>query len=90
MTLRILANCVLAKRFKCRVEIKLDWKIKNPESLYKHAVAEVEREGKGIILFHDIQPQTIEMMPKFLKYLKYNGYQPVVFNAEKIRGIDWH
>lgn len=57
----------------------LDWKIKNPEDLFDYAIEQIETAGGGIVLFHDVQPQTIVMMPAFLRELKARKFKPVVF-----------
>ena len=59
----------------------LDWKLKDPEELFEYALEQVEEYRRGIILFHDVQPQTITMMPYFLRELKAQNYKPVVFRA---------
>lgn len=59
----------------------LDWKIRNPDRLYDYAVNQVERAGRGIVLFHDIHRQTLEMMPAFIETMKRKGYKFVVFSS---------
>jgi peptidoglycan/xylan/chitin deacetylase (PgdA/CDA1 family) len=56
-----------------------DWKTRDPKQLLQRALGEVEREKGGIILFHDIQEQTIVMMPHFLEELWKKDFTTVVF-----------
>ncbi|MCB0414086.1 MAG: polysaccharide deacetylase family protein [Bdellovibrionales bacterium] len=60
----------------------LDWRIQNPNELFKYALEQVDDQKTGIILFHDIHPQTIAIMPGFLSALKNMGYEPVVFRQK--------
>jgi len=53
----------------------LDWKYKDPEFLLDYSLRQVSNEGRGIVLFHDIQPQTIAMLPAFLSELKLKKYK---------------
>lgn len=57
----------------------LDWKKKNPEVLLNFVLNEIESTKNGIVLFHDIQPQTIAIMPTLLAELKLRGYKLVVY-----------
>ena len=57
----------------------LDWKKKDPEELLEYSLEQIERVKKGIVLFHDIQPQTIAIMPSLLEELKFRGYKLVVY-----------
>ena len=62
----------------------LDWKIKDPEKLLDYAIKQLDAAERGIILFHDVQPQTAAALPSFLLALQQRGYQTVVFVPE-----DW-
>lgn len=57
----------------------LDWKIKDPEDLFEYSLKQIESAGRGIVLFHDVQPQTIAMMPTLLPVLNKRGYKTVLF-----------
>ncbi|MDH5181087.1 MAG: polysaccharide deacetylase family protein, partial [Gammaproteobacteria bacterium] len=52
-----------------------DWADPVPKSIAQRVVDEVEKKKKGIILFHDIQPQTVEALPLLLDELVSRGYQ---------------
>lgn len=57
----------------------LDWKIKNEDELLAHIMAELEREKRGILLFHDIHERTVNVLPRVIEKLKDLEVQPVVF-----------
>jgi peptidoglycan-N-acetylglucosamine deacetylase len=61
-----------------------DWKWSDPEILYRNILAEIEREKKGVILFHDTHPQTIAVVPFVLQALNEAGYTSVVFKPKEI------
>ena len=54
-----------------------DWADPVPNSVAQRVVTEAEKQGRGIILFHDTKAQTAAMLPAFLRYLKDNGYRVV-------------
>lgn len=57
----------------------LDWKIHSPTVLFDRVVGEIEREGRGILLFHDIHEQTVLVMPHVLEELARRGFTTVVY-----------
>ncbi len=57
----------------------LDWKIRNPALLLDRVVGELEREGRGILLFHDIHEQTVLVIPHVLEELARRGFTTVVY-----------
>lgn len=59
----------------------LDWKKRNPSQLLPYALEQTDKAGRGIILFHDIHPQTIAVMPAFLRALDARGYKIVVYRT---------
>ena len=59
----------------------LDWKYKNSKSLLQYALNQTRKVNRGIILFHDIQPQTVQMMPEYLRQLTQEGYTFVLMYA---------
>ena len=58
-----------------------DYDTPDPDELLVQALAEVDAEKRGIIVFHDIQPQTAKMLDAFLHELQARGYGTVVFRA---------
>ena len=55
----------------------LDWKKWSPSKVHNRIMRLVRREGKGIILMHDIQNRTAKMLPRLLRSLKAEGYKVV-------------
>ncbi len=54
-----------------------DWKTKNAASVHRDVLNQLAEQGKGIILFHDIQPATAQALPGLLDALKAKGYRVV-------------
>jgi peptidoglycan/xylan/chitin deacetylase (PgdA/CDA1 family) len=65
-----------------------DWKIKDPQKLFENCLREIEREQRGIMLFHDIHPQTIAVVPWVLQALADRGYKVVVY--QPLEALDRH
>ncbi|MGE3387846.1 MAG: hypothetical protein AB7K41_14045, partial [Bdellovibrionales bacterium] len=65
----------------------LDWKYKDPSFLIEYALDQVKAEGQGVVLFHDIQPQTLAIMPGFLAALKNEGYKLAIFRPGEARHL---
>jgi len=53
----------------------------DPAELLAKSLAAVEAEQRGIVIFHDIQAQTADMLDAFLDEIEARGYQTVVFRA---------
>lgn len=60
----------------------LDWKKSNPSTLLNYALSQTRRTGRGVVLFHDIHPQTVAVLPSYIRTLKSEGYKFVVFRAK--------
>ncbi len=54
-----------------------DWWPMTPQAEAAAMLARLEKEKRGIILFHDIRAQTVAMMPSFLRELKARGFHVV-------------
>ena len=70
-----------------------DWADPVPNSIAQRVVQEVEKQGRGIILFHDIHKVTIEVLPTVIETLEKDGYRFTSWNGtrfgpEATRGID--
>jgi peptidoglycan/xylan/chitin deacetylase (PgdA/CDA1 family) len=50
----------------------LDWQDKNPESIVRRALDQMTSQKRGIILFHDVHPQSLEASRELIKQLKSN------------------
>ncbi len=59
-----------------------DFKIRSEKRLISRLFRVLKKKGKGILLFHDIQPATVRAMPKILKMLKDKGYRVVHLTAK--------
>jgi peptidoglycan/xylan/chitin deacetylase (PgdA/CDA1 family)/uncharacterized caspase-like protein len=53
----------------------LDWADPVPSSIADRVLRTVDKEGRGIILFHDIHARTVAALPKILERLIADGYQ---------------
>lgn len=60
-----------------------DWMTPDPKVLLQKSLDALEANKKGIVLFHDIQPQTAEMLEAFLKEIFARGYKTVVFRSKE-------
>jgi len=54
-----------------------DYRTKDPGSVHRKVMADLDRTRKGIVLFHDIQPSTARALPGLLAELKAKGYRIV-------------
>ena len=54
-----------------------DWELESSSAVYDTIISNLEREGRGIILMHDIHPRTVEMLPRLLDYLHLHNYRIV-------------
>jgi peptidoglycan/xylan/chitin deacetylase (PgdA/CDA1 family) len=59
-----------------------DWRTRDPHKLFVNVLAQIDRAGHGIILFHDIHEQTVIVLPHVLAELAARHIQPVVFVAK--------
>jgi len=53
----------------------LDWADPVPASIADRVLKTVDKEGRGIILFHDIHERTVKALPGILERLVAEGYQ---------------
>lgn len=53
----------------------LDWADPVPASIAERVLKTVDKEGRGIILFHDIHERTVKALPAILDRLLAEGYQ---------------
>jgi peptidoglycan/xylan/chitin deacetylase (PgdA/CDA1 family) len=59
-----------------------DWRTRDPHKLFLNVLAQIDREGRGIILFHDIQEQTVIVLPHVLAELAARHIETIVFVAK--------
>ncbi len=58
-----------------------DWKAQSNSVLLKGVLDQVDKNQRGIVLFHDIQRRTLEILPEFLKAIYGRGYTLVVLQS---------
>ncbi|MFN3868650.1 MAG: polysaccharide deacetylase family protein [Hyphomicrobiaceae bacterium] len=58
-----------------------DFKVQKPERIVETVMSKLEKNGKGIVLMHDIQPATAKALPMLLTQLKGKGYKLVHLTA---------
>jgi peptidoglycan-N-acetylglucosamine deacetylase len=54
-----------------------DWNAMSPDAQLQLLMGRLRRARKGIVLLHDIRPQTAAMLPAFLRALPAEGYRIV-------------
>lgn len=58
-----------------------DWRNMTPQEELKLVMERLEKERKGIVLFHDSKLSTAKMLPDFLRALKERGFKLVHMTA---------
>jgi peptidoglycan/xylan/chitin deacetylase (PgdA/CDA1 family)/tetratricopeptide (TPR) repeat protein len=53
----------------------MDWADPVPNSIVQRVLSEVQKQGRGIILFHDIHKQAIAVLPQVIETLEKDGYK---------------
>lgn len=78
----------LAKNDQMRTMIwnidSLDWADPVPSSVTQRVVGEIDKLGRGIILFHDIHKVAIDVLPELIESLQAKGYQFASWNADGV------
>ena len=67
----------------------LEWQDKNPASIFARTKKQVDVQGRGIVLFHDIHPQSVEAVKLLITYMKSSkniSIQPLVKILSDLRG----
>ncbi len=60
----------------------MDWADPVPDSIVKRVMEKLEKDKKGILLFHDIHKQTVQALPKLLSELNKKGYRVVTIDGK--------
>jgi peptidoglycan/xylan/chitin deacetylase (PgdA/CDA1 family) len=55
----------------------LDWQDRNPSTIYQRTMKQVNQQGRGVILFHDIHSQTVTASARVMDDLKSLGSRVV-------------
>jgi len=67
--------------FSCDVDSN-DFKSSGPDQVIQSVMTKLDRQGKGIILMHDLQKHTAAALPALLRRLKAGGYKVVQMKAK--------
>jgi peptidoglycan/xylan/chitin deacetylase (PgdA/CDA1 family) len=54
-----------------------DYRTHDPGTVFRNVLSQLQQKGKGIILFHDIQPSTAQALKGLLDELKARGFRVV-------------
>ena len=68
--------------FSCDVD-SFDYKSKDAAQIINTVMTKLDKQGKGIILMHDLQKHTAEALPTLLRRLKAGGYKVVQMKARE-------
>ena len=61
----------------------MDWADPVPESIVQRVLGQVNKEQRGIILFHDIHDRAVKALPQILDRLIADGYQFAGWNGRE-------
>ncbi|KAB7768748.1 tetratricopeptide repeat protein [Xanthomonas maliensis] len=61
----------------------LDWADPVPDSIVQRVLSQVDKEQRGIILFHDIHDRAVKALPQILDRLIADGYQFAGWNGRE-------
>ncbi|MES2320542.1 MAG: polysaccharide deacetylase family protein [Pseudomonadota bacterium] len=65
----------------------LDWADPVPTSIAERVLRTVDKEGRGIILFHDIHARTVKALPAILERLIADGYQFANWDGTSFKSV---
>jgi peptidoglycan/xylan/chitin deacetylase (PgdA/CDA1 family) len=67
--------------FSCDVDSN-DFKSSSSEQVISNVMTKLDKQGKGVILMHDLQKHTAAALPALLRRLKAGGYKVVQMKAK--------
>jgi peptidoglycan/xylan/chitin deacetylase (PgdA/CDA1 family) len=67
--------------FSCDVD-SFDYKSSGPDQIIQTVMTKLDKQGKGVILMHDLQKHTAAALPTLLRRLKAGGYKVVQMKAK--------
>ena len=67
--------------FSCDVDSN-DFKSTGPDQVINNVMTKLDKQGKGVILMHDLQKHTAIALPALLRRLKAGGYKVVQMRAK--------
>ena len=68
--------------FSCDVDSN-DFKSSGPDQVIQNVMTKLDKQGKGVILMHDLQKHTAAALPALLRRLKAGGYKVVQMKAKE-------
>jgi len=68
--------------FSCDVDSN-DFKSSSPDQVIQNVMTKLDKQGKGVILMHDLQKHTAIALPTLLRRLKAGGYKVVQMKAKE-------
>jgi peptidoglycan/xylan/chitin deacetylase (PgdA/CDA1 family) len=68
--------------FSCDVDSN-DFKSSSPDQVIQNVMSKLDKQGKGVILMHDLQKHTAAALPTLLRRLKAGGYKVVQMKAKE-------
>jgi peptidoglycan/xylan/chitin deacetylase (PgdA/CDA1 family) len=60
-----------------------DFKSTGPDQVINNVMTKLDKQGKGVILMHDLQKHTAQALPTLLRRLKAGGYKIVHMRAKE-------
>ncbi|WP_065753919.1 polysaccharide deacetylase family protein [Bradyrhizobium paxllaeri] len=60
-----------------------DFKSSGPDQVIQNVMTKLDKQGKGVILMHDLQKSTAQALPALLRRLKAGGYKVVQMRAKE-------
>ena len=68
--------------FSCDIDSN-DFKSSGADQVIQNVMAKLDKQGKGVILMHDLQKHTAAALPTLLRRLKAGGYKVVQMKAKE-------
>ena len=68
--------------FSCDID-SYDFKSSSPDQVIQNVMTKLDKQGKGVILMHDLQKHTAAALPTLLRRLKAGGYKIVQMKARE-------
>ena len=68
--------------FSCDID-SYDFKSSSPDQIIQNVMTKLDKQGKGVILMHDLQKHTAAALPTLLRRLKAGGYKVVEMKAKE-------
>jgi peptidoglycan/xylan/chitin deacetylase (PgdA/CDA1 family) len=68
--------------FSCDID-SFDFKSSGPDQIIQTVMTKLDKQGKGVILMHDLQKHTAQALPTLLRRLKAGGYKVVQMKAKE-------